>query len=258
MPLCAVRCCRITVKIATGPRGLASTNLQSLSGKVSPAHVFIHHACQTKRGEQTCSAQTEPTSTMTPQTKKERWIQHTAWRSHRTSSLLRSPPDVASEKGHPLTVWASLPPLAFLNDNPLHSTLRSYHNQLNLWPWILQVPPWHRKPRPLMRKIPPSIHISGRFLRKWKNEISSENDSFTDAASTTGRLEWVTPRELTDLVTSWADPSFSNSTVFASLLPCTSVTVSLGAVLLIIQLQIKAILQQIASLRHPPSLLESW
>lgn len=102
---------------------------------------------------------------------KERWIKRRpAWRSLRTSWLLRCPLDVDSAKGHHV-VWA-----------PLSGGLTALH-ALAFWMTIHYTPlcgliitsstsdpgfykyPWHRRQWPLMWKTLSSIHISWELLR---------------------------------------------------------------------------------------------
>lgn len=181
----------------------------------------------------------------------------TVWRSLGTSWLLRSPLDVNSEKGHPLTL-SELPYLGGLTSFP----------SLALWMTIHYTPlcclitsstsdpgfykfPWHQRQWPLMRKLLSSIHISWEFdlkvwnkLRVWFIYWCSFNYW---QAWVSHPMRAVSPGD----IMSW--PAISNSTVF-SLLFCTSVTVSLGmvdSVLLIIQQQIKATLEQITSQLNP-------
>lgn len=98
------------------------------------------------------------------------------------------------------SLWASLPAgLTFypssccLNCNPLHSStagLIAFSSTCD--PWTSQVPPTQEA---VTGDVENTV-IHPYFVRlpeKWKCDISSEYDSFTDAASTTGRLEWITP-----------------------------------------------------------------
>ncbi len=155
MPLCAVRCCYFRVKIAPRPWGLATMNLQRLSGKVSPAHVFIHLTCQTKKVTRPAPLTKPNLANETADKKrvKKRWIKHSnglkVTQNQLTPSLPsgrrlweRSPSYSVYRSRLSSLIWGShhSPSSHFLNDNPLHSSLRSYHNQLNLWPWILQDP----------------------------------------------------------------------------------------------------------------------
>lgn len=122
--------------------------------------------------------------------------------------------------------------------------------------------PWHRKQWPLMWNILSLIHIfflsaiSERYV--WNNlrEWFIYWCSFWLLADLSESALW----ELTALVTSWADHSFLTLLYFA-LPSCLSAAASLGmddSLLLIIQQQIKAILQQITSLQLPALLLGLW
>lgn len=148
-----------------------------------------------------CSGTTEQKNKESEE--ERRMKQGASWRSLRTSGLS-------------LTLYIRLLFFIFLRshsspcshllcDNPLHPSLQSY-NQFNLWPWILQAP---LTSKPVASGVENTlIHpYLIEFLRFGKCEIRSEHDSFTSAAPTTGRFDWVTLWEWTDMVTSRADPS---------------------------------------------------
>lgn len=236
-------------KIAPGPWSPASTNLQSLSGKVSPAHVFIHPACQTKKVNRPAPPVTEPTwrkKLADKDRQRKRWIEHAAQLEGHSENPLPSGRRLwkrSSSYSACRTVWASL---AFLNDNPLHSPLCGVIITSSTSDPGFTSPPL--TPKRVASDVENTV-IHPYFRRVWKCEISSEYDSFTGAASKYWKT-WVSHPARADIM---SRPVISNPTVFASL---SCVTVSLGtgdSALLIIQQQIKAILQQIASL-----IMKSW
>ncbi len=96
---------------------------------------------------------TKPTNPNNETTDKDRQRKrYTEMNAAQRSPKVAQTPSLSSEKGHPLTLcctgWAaslicgshSSPSSCLLNDNPLLSSLRTYHNQLDLWPQILQDP----------------------------------------------------------------------------------------------------------------------
>lgn len=129
----------------------------------------------------------------------------TAWRSLRLSRALHSPPDMGSiERSSQclsLLTWRSYfsPHLSVWMTIHYTALCRLIMTSSTSDPGFLQAPPslpdtegsghWCGKP---------NADIHPYFMRlseKWKCDINSEYDSFTDAASTTGSDKWVTSRQ---------------------------------------------------------------
>lgn len=257
--LCAGRCWYVRVKIAPRPWGLASANpSRVLSGKVSPAHVFIHLIPAKQRRWPGLLAPTEPTSAKAKKAIKK--DEQSRARSLKVTQS-RQTLDFSSakrRKGHRLfsaylsSLIGGPHPAALLST--IHSTplCRLIRSSTSDPPWISQTHLMPESQRPPMWKntFHPYFMRDWNKLREWIIRWCSFDY--------TGRFDWVIPARADGsgdiiVIVMGFDLTFRTLLYLPHFL-----VVSLGMADSALLIIILTILQQITSLHHPASLLESW